>query len=382
MLNKDNGLPKMNRGVLQAHLKRIETKHGLKIDRTSKGISTSAKQVWENYRKLDPIVDLYCELENNKKKRSFVNELPARLTSKYNVLVRTGRTSCYSYNLQQFDKRMREVITAAPGCYLLVIDYSALELRTLAAWCEFKFGFSKLGDVLRKGIDPHCSMAAMLLGIQYEEFMALKATDKQKFRATRQAAKAVNFGNPGGLGAKTFVAWAGKPPYNVELTIEQAKEFKSKWLMAYPEMRLHLQQQGNGEFETAVTPTGRIRAQIGYCSARNFPFQGVAGDGCKLAMWNLMKAGYDVQGFIHDEFVIELSSFNACKETAEDIDRICRESMAEVCGTVPIACEYALTYRWVKDAEAIFDEAGELQPWKPEKDHNKTMEAVSPDRSL
>ena len=53
----------------------------------------------------------------------------------------------------------------------------------------------------------------------------------------------------------------------------------------------------------------------------------------------------------------------ACKETAEDIDRICCEAMAKVCGTVPIACECALTYRWVKDAEAVFDDRGALVPW-------------------
>jgi len=364
IINKETGLPRWNKAVLKNHLAHIAKEHNLQVRATSRGISDSVKDVWSKHRDLSPLIESYCELEIQRKKRSFIHNLPDRLTSRYNPLVRTGRTSCYSVNLQQFDKRLREVITASPGSYLFVIDYSALELRTLAAWCEHQFGFSKLGDVLRNGIDPHCYMAAMLLNQSYADFMKLKETDKAKFKATRQASKAVGFGFPGGLGIKTFCAWAAKPPYNVELTEDQARHYKQLWFNAYPEMRLHLQQVGQGDHETAVTPTGRIRSQIGYCSARNFPFQGLAGDGCKLAMWELLKAGYDVQGFIHDEFIIELPSDVENTRTAQNIDRICCEAMKRVCGTVPIECEYALTYRWDKRAEAVFDADGELQAWE------------------
>ena len=256
---------------------------------------------------------------------------------------------------------MREVITASPRCFFIVIDFSALELRTLAAWCEYKFGFSKLGEIIRSGIDVHKYTAAQIASVSPEKFETLPNK-----KLLRQQAKMVSFGLPGGLGVDSFVEYAARPPYELTITKEQAIQFKQQWLQMYPEMRLHMQQQGHGSFETAVTPTGRIRSQIGYCSARNYPFQGLAGDGCKLAMWELLKAGYDVQGFVHDEFIIQVGSLMACKQTAEDIDRICCESMAKVCGTVPIECEYALTYRWLKDAEAVYDEHGELQVWKPE----------------
>ena len=37
--------------------------------------------------------------------------------------------------------------------------------------------------------------------------------------------------------------------------------------------------------------------------------------------------------------------------------------MEQVTGTVPVACEYSLSYRWSKDAEAVWDEDGKLVPW-------------------
>ena len=54
------------------------------------------------------------------------------------------------------------------------------------------------------------------------------------------------------------------------------------------------------------TRTGRIRAACTYTAARNTPFQGLAADGTKIALYRLKEAGYRVSNFIHDEFVIEL----------------------------------------------------------------------------
>jgi hypothetical protein len=48
----------------------------------------------------------------------------------------------------------------------------------------------------------------------------------------------------------------------------------------------------------------------------------------------------------------------------KQIDRILCETMEELTGSIPIACEYALSDRWYKAAEAVFDEKGQLQLWK------------------
>jgi len=52
-------------------------------------------------------------------------------------------------------------------------------------------------------------------------------------------------------------------------------------------------------------------------------------------------------------------------EEAKKIDAILCNSMRELTGEIPIACEYALTERWYKEAEAVFEE-GKLELWRLE----------------
>ena len=73
---------------------------------------------------------------------------------------------------------------------------------THAQSCRLICGYSVLGDVLLskdskgKPMDPHADLAAMVLGIGYEEF------DKKirKHKDTRQACKPPDFGYPAGMG--------------------------------------------------------------------------------------------------------------------------------------------------------------------------------------
>ncbi|TWU42928.1 hypothetical protein Q31b_19610 [Novipirellula aureliae] len=135
----------------------------------------------------------------------------------------------------------------------------------------------------------------------------------------------------------------------------------------------HIQQRNTAEdsplrklLHSAVsTTTGRMRGKVSFTAAKNAPFQGLAADGCKQALWSLTKAGYRVVAFIHDEFIIELNRLDDMDRAAEDISRICSESMQPFVPGIPVPCEYALTERWYKGAEAVYDEAGRLQVWKP-----------------
>src|SRR5262249_42280578 len=137
----------------------------------------------------------------------------------------------------------------SPGHLLLAIDYSFIELRTLAVVCEARFGFSKLGDTIRAGIDPHCYTAAMLLGMTLPEFMALANTVDEVeidgrpvrrkgywFEQYRQAAKAVNFGVPGGLCARSLVSYA-QSTFGITMTIQEAEERRRMLIdTIYPEL--------------------------------------------------------------------------------------------------------------------------------------------------
>jgi DNA polymerase I-like protein with 3'-5' exonuclease and polymerase domains len=90
------------------------------------------------------------------------------------------------------------MIVSPPGYWLLQIDYSVLELRTLAQICLHRYGKSVLADLFRQGIDPHEYTASLLMEITLEEFQQLPVAEQKQ---ARQRAKAINFGVPGGLGA-------------------------------------------------------------------------------------------------------------------------------------------------------------------------------------
>jgi len=100
---------------------------------------------------------------------------------------------------------LRDNITARPGCVFYSNDYTGGELVTHAESCFTLVGFSELGKALIGGMDVHSALGAEMMGIGYDEFVKrLKAGDKV-CKAFRQAAKAGNFGFPGGMGAVKMV---------------------------------------------------------------------------------------------------------------------------------------------------------------------------------
>jgi hypothetical protein len=50
---------------------------------------------------------------------------------------------------------------------------------------------------------------------------------------------------------------------------------------------------------------------------------------------------------------------------ARRVDEICRRVMGELTPGVPIETEYALTSRWSKAAQAVYDSEGRLIPCEP-----------------
>ena len=319
-------------------------------------------EFWKEYRQ-HPTVDSYCSHKELTKLRQFFEKLQQPVIHpKYRTFVRSGRASCSNPNVQQLprDNNIREAIVAGPGCLLFVIDYSSVELKALAHICYTRFGFSKLRDVIKAGIDPHSYTAAMFAGVTLDEFQQLPNR-----KGLRQCAKAINFGFPAGLGAKTLVGYA-KHSYGVTITEQEATEFRRKLTeQVYPELKLYL--AGKAARETVVTTTGRIRGNVSYTSARNTPFQGLAADGAKLAVFELLKAGYRIRGFVHDEYLVELSRLDDRTAAARHIERIFCDTMQQLVGDIPVECGYALAERWYKAAEAVFDAQGRLQPWKPER---------------
>jgi hypothetical protein len=139
---------------------------------------------------------------------------------------------------------VRECLCPAPNHFLLSIDYGGLELVALSQHMLTKVGRSTMAEAIRRGADLHALYAVHREGIDIHKLpkwdkpslMALLGANADK---KRKHSKPVNFGYPGGLGAKTFVRYA-KTAYGVEMTEDDARAEKEHWLNCWPEMRQHL----------------------------------------------------------------------------------------------------------------------------------------------
>jgi hypothetical protein len=135
-----------------------------------------------------------------------------------NTLVETGRVSydgiiqlikrASGYKVmidgvEHYIPSLRECFEARPGYVYSSTDYEAGELVTLAEVCNKLVGRSDLGDALNAGKKPHNMLGASMIGMLYEEYN--KRAKEPMCKDARQAAKAGNFGFPGGAGAATLV---------------------------------------------------------------------------------------------------------------------------------------------------------------------------------
>lgn len=311
------------------------------------------------------------------------------ILSKPNVLVRSGRTSWKDPNFQNPPAfgLFRECFVARRGKVMCSIDYSGLEMTTLAQVCLELFGHSKMAEAINAGRDLHLDFAVHMLragghhGLTYEE-AAIAKGDKdhplhKDVKAYRQRAKAANFGFPGGLGASAFLRYAEN--YGLNLTHEQAVELRKLWLEAWPEMADYFRMMsdasdlGGGKFRVKQFASNRIRGGCHYTSGANTMFQGLASDGAKAALWELWKAcnldetsplfGVTMWAFIHDEVLFEGPETTAHLWAAE-ASRIMVECMERYTPDVKQAAEPALMPRWLKKASPAFV-SGKLMPWYP-----------------
>jgi hypothetical protein len=121
----------------------------------------------------------------------------------------------------------------------------------------------------------------------------------------------------------------------------------------------------NALFQMPVaTLTGRLRANVTFCQARNTPFQGLAADGAKLALFDLIAAGYAVVAFVHDEVVVELREDCDLDHRAREVRQILEHGMRRVVGVLPVRCELAIARSWTKNAKPRF-EGRRLVVWEP-----------------
>ncbi len=171
--------------------------------------STSAF-LWKKYAKHHWFISTWIELERCARLENWLvttQEIAnPDVCPQYVPLVRNGRTAAKSPNIQATprDAGFRELYVPKEGHVFLTVDYKYIELCTLAAICESRFGGSVLATVIRRNVDPHSYTASIMEGTTLKKFMQLKESenkeDRQKYAKLRQNCKAINFGIPSGGG--------------------------------------------------------------------------------------------------------------------------------------------------------------------------------------
>jgi DNA polymerase I-like protein with 3'-5' exonuclease and polymerase domains len=282
IVNPITGVPSIDSKALRVYLLSVAAELNLpnkSIPMTDKSQEiTTSGDFWSEHK--HPFIQAWQDMTNKATLLNFVDQIKiGSVNPKYQALVRTGRTSCSKPNLQQMPKAewFRKLFVPRDGTTFVIADYNAIELRCLAAICKSRFGFSRLAETFAEGVDPHAYTAASLLNMEFKTFMGLKSTEPKKFAKYRQAAKAVNFGVPGGLGAKALMAYS-LAQYGVEMTLDQAKEWKNKMITEiYPELSLYLEQQtlNNMAYNLQSTP-GEICNSFGIKGAGIFAFSAIA----------------------------------------------------------------------------------------------------------
>jgi DNA polymerase-1 len=282
-------------------------------------------------------------------------------------------------------------------------DYSFVELCTLAQVCYELIGFSKLGDAINAGLDPHLDFAASILGITYAEAERRYAADDPQLIEMRQASKAANFGYPGGLGADSFREYA-RATYKVVLSKSEAEKLRAQFYTKWPEVGhfhkgIGKMSDRSHEFTIEQLYSKRKRAGCTFTSGANSFFQGLAADGAKLAGWEIMKECYlenphdmprpervigpireaaerlRLRGpsplygsrpvvFAHDEVIAE-SREDEAPEAADRMAKVMIECMQIYTPRVKIRSEAVITRRWLKGAKPVRDVNGRLMVFEP-----------------
>jgi DNA polymerase I len=233
--------------------------------------------------------------------------------------------SCSSPNVQYIPNKsklgkLRECIVASEGHRLIKADYSQIELRIVAKIA----GEEKMLEAYRNGEDLHHATARSITGRE------------EVTREDRQLAKAVNFGLLYGQGATGLLTYA-RDKYGVEMEIEQAAEYRERWVQTYPAIRAWHRQEGIGfdaGEDSASTLTGRLRRVRSFMEKVNHPVQGTGADGLKLAMAlfnERLPEHLDAKLIlaVHDELVVECREDQA-KEVARFVEEIMVAGMDEI----------------------------------------------------
>ena len=309
-------------------------------NKTASGYYSTSADVLEFLRNQHEVVAWVLEYrEYTKLKSTYVDALQTqvnpdtgRVHTSYNQTGSvTGRLASTDPNLQnipirtELGRQVRKAFVAAPGCSLVAVDYSQIELRVAAHMA----GDQAMLEAFQVGRDIHTTTAAAIHNIALEE-----VTSQQ-----RRDAKAINFGLIYGMSAFGLTQ-------TTELTLAEAEQFVDTYFQRFPGIKRYLDEIREQAREIGYVETllGRRRyfPQLATATnvnirrreereAINAPIQGTAADIMKLAMIavadQLTAAGLTGKILlqVHDELVLEVKD-----EEVEETIKLVKSAMEDV----------------------------------------------------
>jgi DNA polymerase I-like protein with 3'-5' exonuclease and polymerase domains len=108
--------------------------------------------------------------------------------------------------------------------------------------------------------------------------------------------------------------------------------------------------------ESVITATGRLRANARYAACRNGIMQGLAADGAIYALWKIMRAGFKIVNFIHDEVIVEVPCGPNLPETIAQIEQLMVDGMHQVVPGANIRIETSVRRSFSKFDEVPLEE--------------------------
>lgn len=388
-----------------------------------KGGTSTTAEAMEYYLKQvpeDKILKAFSELAVYEKVLSaYISRLSeSPICTQYSVAKSTGRTSSNgssfyaSLNIQQMPREVPNVSYDIRNCFVprsgkkyVSIDYAGLELASTAHQLYTVYGKSKMRDTINSGTEPvdmHSMLASRIKGVTYEHFME----HKKEYKDTRQLAKPINLGFPGGIGYDTMrhlLYLSGiKTKFNVlhkqtrkeglaslKLSlgapdVRIARLNKAEWALVqdelvvlkreffnlYPELERFLL-DGHHKYETenkkwvkneydeweeepmySYNIYGFRRDWCTYTAFCNgFLMQTPSAIGAKKSVNKIMRKYHDHPditplAFIHDEIIFEVTEDR--KDLVDDVALIMVEEMQSVLKSVRITVEASMMDYWQK----------------------------------
>ena len=266
-------------------------------------------------------------------------------TSYHQAVTTTGRLSSTDPNLQnipirgEIGRQIRKAFVAPKDRVILAADYSQIELRLMAHFCED----DALVNAFNEGRDIHQATASEVLNIPLDE-----VTSDQ-----RRQAKAVNFGLLYGMSEFGLIRQLG-------FTREESQNYIKQYFQRYPGIYEYMQRtrqlaQEQGFVETLLgrrlyTPDIHARNMMVRKAAEraaiNAPLQGSAADIIKLAMIAIEKKLDQSRALlllqVHDELVFEVD-----EDYVSDATTLIKDTMQDVFTlNVPLVVEVGKGNNW------------------------------------